>query len=198
KVFTKKEIEDALAEPLTAARNNVPHYIPHLAYKLKKQGSHLIKTTIDLNSQLKTEKIVADYIRAQRLRHIKNAAVVIIDNKTHEVITYLGSSDFTDTTDGGQVNGANAVRQPGSTLKPLLYAMCIDEGLLTLKTVITDVAINYDGYAPENYDEKFNGYVTIEYALEHSLNIPAVKSLRMLGHERFITKLADCGFRQIQ
>ena len=74
-----------------------------------------------------------DYIRAQRLKNINNAAVVIIDNKTHKVITYVGSSDFNDTTDGGQVNGANAVRQPGSTLKPLLYAMCFDEGLLLPK-----------------------------------------------------------------
>ena len=74
-----------------------------------------------------------------------------------------------------------AVRQPGSTLKPLLYAMCFDEGLLTPKTMMTDVAVNYEGYAPENYDQKFNGYVTVEYALEHSLNIPAVKSLKLLG-----------------
>src|SRR6185503_11919748 len=113
-------------------------------------------------------------------------------------ITYAGSADFKDSSDGGQVNGAAAIRQPGSTLKPLLYALCFDEGLLTPKTVITDVAVNYEGYAPENYDQKFNGYITIEYALEHSLNIPAVKSLRFLGHEQFINKLADCGFRQIQ
>ncbi len=198
KVFTKKEIEDALAEPLSASRGTVPHYIPHLAYKLKKHGGDIIKTNIDLNTQLKTEKIVEDYIRTQRLRNIKNAAVVIIDNKTHKVISYVGSSNFNDTTDGGQVNGANAVRQPGSTLKPLMYAMCFDEGLLTPKTVITDVAVNYAGYAPENYDEKFNGYVTIEYALEHSLNIPAVKSLRLLGHERMIQKLSNCNFKQVQ
>ena len=198
RVFTEKEIEDALAEPLTATRGTVPHYIPHLAYKLKKQGGDIIKTNIDLNTQLKTEKLVEDYVRAQRLRNIKNAAVVIIDNKTHKVITYVGSSNYNDTTDGGQVNGANAVRQPGSTLKPLLYALCFDEGLLTPKTVITDVAVNYAGYAPENYDEKFNGYVTIEYALEHSLNIPAVKSLKLLGHERMIQKLSACNFKQIQ
>ena len=133
--------------------------------------------------------MVEDYVRAQRLRNIKNAAVVIIDNKTHKVITYVGSSGFDDPTDGGQVNGANAVRQPGSTLKPLLYALCFDEGLLTPKTVVTDVAVNYEGYAPENYDKKFNGYVTIEYALEHSLNIPAVKSLKLLGHEKLVQKL---------
>lgn len=202
-VFTQKEIEDALAEPLTATRGTVPHYIPHLSYKLKKQGGtsgslSIIKTNIDLNTQLKAEKLVEDYVRTQRLKNIKNAAIVIIDNKTHKVITYVGSSNFNDTTDGGQVNGANAVRQPGSTLKPLLYAMCFDEGLLTPKTVMTDVAVNYQGYAPENYDEKFNGYVTVETALEHSLNIPAVKGLKMLGHEKMIQKLANCNFRQIQ
>ncbi len=198
KVFTEKEIEDALAEPLTATRGIVPHYLPHLSYKLKRSSGDLIHTNIDLNMQLKTEKIVEDYIRVQRLRNIRNASIVIIDNKTHKVITYLGSSSFKDSIDGGQVNGAHAVRQPGSTLKPLLYALCFDEGLLTPKTVLTDVAVNYQGYAPENYDEKFNGYVSVEYALEHSLNIPAVKSLKLLGYEKLIQKLIQCNFRQIQ
>ena len=198
KVFSEKEIQDALAEPLTATRGTVPHYIPHLSYKLKQQGGSIIKTNIDLNTQLKTEKLVQDYVRALRLRNIKNAAVEIIDNKTHKVITYVGSSNFKDSTDGGQVNGADAVREPGSTLKPLLYAMCFDEGLLTPKMVITDVPVNYEGYAPENYDQKFNGYITVEYALEHSLNIPAVKSLKMLGYEKLIRKLSDCNFKQIR
>ena len=114
KVFSKKEIEDALAEPLTATRGSGPHYIPHLSYKLKKQGGDIIKTNINLNTQLKTEKLVEDYVRTQRLRNIKNAAVVIIDNKTHKVITYVGSSNYYDTTDGGQVNGANAVGSRGA------------------------------------------------------------------------------------
>lgn len=198
KIFTEREIEDALNEPLIATRGTVPHYIPHLSYKLKKQGGATIHTNIDLNTQLKTEKILEDYIRAQRLRNIKNAAIIIINNKTHQVITYAGSSGFKDTIDGGQVNGINAVRQPGSTLKPLLYGMCFDEGLLTPKTIITDVPVNYEGYAPENYDEKFNGYVSVAYALEHSLNIPAVKSLQQLGYEKLIQKLSLCNFKQIQ
>ncbi len=197
-VFTRKEIEDAITEPLDASRGVVPHHAPHLSYKLKKNGGTLIPTAIQLNTQLKTEKLVADYIRSQRLRNIRNAAVVIIDNRTHRVITYIGSADFTDTTDGGQVNGANAIRQPGSTLKPLLYAMCFDEGLLTPKTVVTDVPVNYEGYAPENYDRKFNGYVTIEHALEHSLNIPAIKSLQLLTREKLIQALARCNFIQVQ
>ncbi|MET0393472.1 MAG: penicillin-binding protein 1C [Chitinophagaceae bacterium] len=198
KVFSEKEIEDALAEPLTATRGTVPHYIPHLAYRLKRQGKPLIRTTIDLNMQLKTEKLVEDYIRGQRLRNIKNAAVIILDNRTHAVVTYVGSSDFHDSADGGQVDGIRAVRQPGSTLKPLLYGLCFDEGLLTPKTVITDVAVNYQGYAPENYDQRFNGYVTVEYALEHSLNIPAVKSLRLLGQDKLVHALTACRFKQVE
>ncbi|MGN6294819.1 MAG: penicillin-binding protein 1C [Chitinophagaceae bacterium] len=197
KVFTEKEIDDALAEPLIASRGTVPHYTPHLFYKLSRQQKGLIQTHIDLNTQLKTEKIVEDYVRVQRLRNIRNAAVIIIDNRTHKVITYVGSSGFNDTLDGGQVNGAAAVRQPGSTLKPLLYALCFDEGLLTPKTVMPDVPVNYEGYAPENYDQKFNGYVTIQYALEHSLNIPAVKSLNLLGKEKMVQELVRCHFRQI-
>jgi penicillin-binding protein 1C len=76
--------------------------------------------------------------------------------------------------------------------------MCFDEGLLTPKMIMTDVPINYQGYAPENYDQKFNGYVTVEYALEHSLNIPAVKGLQLLGHDKLIQKLADCNFNQVK
>jgi penicillin-binding protein 1C len=198
KVFSAKEIEDALAEPLTATRGSVPGYIPQLALKLKRQGGDIIHTTIDMNTQLKIEKLVKDYSRTLALKNIHNAAVIVLDNQTHRVISYVGSADFHDSLDGGQVNGAAAIRQPGSTLKPLLYGLCIDGGLLTPKMVITDVPVNYGGYAPENYDRKFNGYVSMEYALEHSLNIPAVKSLKALGKDVLIRHLALCDFRQVE
>jgi len=198
-IFSKKEVEDALAEPLDAHRTSVPHFLPHLSYKLKKAfNKHIINTNIVLNTQLKLEKLTEDYIRALRLTNIHNAAVIVIDNKTHKVISYVGSAQFADTTDGGQVNGVAAVRQPGSTLKPLLYGLCIDEGLLTPKTIINDVAVNYSGYTPENYDQKFNGYVTLEYALDHSLNIPAVRSLELLGKDQLVNKLVVSDFKQIQ
>ena len=198
-VFSKKEMEDAIAEPLNANRTSVPHFLPHLSYKLKTQSNQTsINTNIVLNTQLKLEKLTEDYVRTLRLNNIHNAAVVVIDNKTHKVISYVGSAGFADTTDGGQVNGAAAIRQPGSTLKPLLYGLCIYEGLLTPKTIVNDVPVNYAGYAPENYDQKFNGYVTVEYALDHSLNIPAVKSLDLLGKDRLVSKLVQCDFKQIQ
>ncbi len=199
KIFGEKEIADALAEPLTATRGAVPRFIPHLAWRLKKRtGGDIIHTAIELNTQRKIEKLVKDYSRQLSLMNIRNAAVVVLDNTTHRVVSYVGSADFSDTTDGGQVDGADAIRQPGSTLKPLLYGLCIDGGLLTPKMVITDVAVNYQGYAPENYDRKFSGFVSMEYALEHSLNIPAVKCLRALGKDKLIGKLAVCDFEQVK
>ena len=198
RVFGEREIADALSEPLTATRGAVPDFIPHLAWKLKRKGGDIIHTTIELNTQRKIEKLVKDYSRTLSLKNIHNAAVIVLDNRTHQVVSYIGSADFRDSADGGQVNGAAAIREPGSTLKPLLYGLCIDAGLLTPKMVITDVAVNYEGYAPENYDRKFNGYVSMEYALEHSLNIPAVKSLKALGKDRFVQALGDCDFRQIK
>ena len=196
-IFTPKEIEDALAEPLAAKRGVVPDLVPQLALKLKKSGRDVIHTTIDLNTQLKIEKLVKDYSRTLALNNIRNAAVIVLDNQTHRVVSYIGSADFHDSVDGGQVNGAAAIRQPGSTLKPLLYGLCIDAGLLTPKMTIMDVPVNFEGYAPENYDQKFNGYVTMDYALGHSLNIPAVKSLKALGKDVLIRKLAACDFRQV-
>ena len=197
-VFTDKQIADALEEPLNASRGTVPKFAPQLSLLLKRSHSPVIRSSINMNMQHKTEKIVKDYIHTLKLKNIHNAAVVIIDNASHRVITYIGSADFYDTTDGGQVDGAIAVRQPGSTLKPILYGMCIDEGLITPKSIIPDVNINYAGYAPENYNKKFSGNVTMEYALEHSLNIPAVKCLRTLGTAKFIHSLSSCNFSQVR
>ncbi|KYP13852.1 penicillin-binding transpeptidase domain-containing protein, partial [Flavihumibacter sp. CACIAM 22H1] len=197
-IFSEEAIRDALEEPLDAYRHPAPQLVPHLSYKLKKNGAPSYQTYIDLNTQLKVEKLVADYIRPLRYQRIQQAAVIVIDTKTGQVISYLGSADFRDPTDGGQVNGAAAVRQPGSTLKPLVYGLAIDACILTPKTILTDVATNYEGYAPENFDRQFNGPVSMEYALDHSLNIPAVKTLAKLGKDQLITSLSGIGFEQVR
>ena len=198
KVFAPKEIADALREPINLSRNAAPQLVPHLSYKLKKGGDKNIHSFLHMNTQLKTEQLVKDYVQMMNFSNIRNASVVIIDNQTHRVITYVGSADFKNTLDAGQVNGAAAVRQPGSTLKPLLYGLCIDAGLMTPKTILNDVAVNYQGYVPENYNQQFNGQVSMEFALDQSLNIPAVRSLKALGKENLIQSLASCGFEQIK
>jgi penicillin-binding protein 1C len=198
KICSDKDIADALDEPLKVSRHNAPALAPHLANRMRKLAYNNIQTTIDLNMQLKLEKLVSDYHQSMASLNIHNAAAMVIDNRTHEVLAYIGSADFNNSTDGGQVDGIRAIRQPGSTLKPLLYGICIDNGVLTPKTVLYDVPININGYAPENFDEKFNGYVTMEHALSNSLNIPAVKALNDLGKEKLINKLIDCDFKQVK
>lgn len=197
KLFTQKEIENALKEPLEITRSAAPQLAQHLSYKLSR-NQPISHSCLHMNTQLKTEQLVKDYVRSLSFQGIRNASVIIMDNETHQVITYVGSADFNNTSDGGQVNGAAAIRQPGSTLKPLLYGLCMDAGLMTPKTVLSDVAVNYNGYVPENYDRHFNGLVSMEYALEHSLNIPAVNSLKQVGKETLIQALAKCNFQQIK
>jgi penicillin-binding protein 1C len=198
KLFSPKEIEDALSEPFGANRQAPPRFAPHLSQRLLASGEKIIRSSIDLNNQLKTEKIIGDYINALKLQGIRNAAAIVLNNTTHEVIAYVGSANFFDTIDAGQVNGARAWRQPGSTLKPLVYGLAIDDGLVTPKRVIADVPVNYQGYVPENYDLRYNGQVTMEYALMHSLNIPAVNTLQKVGKDKAIRSLAQCGFDQIR
>lgn len=192
-------IEDAMNEPLSVSRKAAPRIAPHLSILLKnKYPQSVIPTHIDLQMQRKTEKLVSDHINPLSFSGIHNAAVIVIENATGKIVTYVGSADFNNTTDGGQVNGAIAIRQPGSALKPLLYGLAIDAGLITPKSIMTDVPINIQGYQPENFDEKFYGYVTASYALENSLNIPAVKVLHQLGVQTAIQKLQQCHFKQIE
>ncbi len=199
KLFPKQQIEDAINEPLTAFRHEAPKDAPQYCYRMKKRFSRLpiIHTHLDNRKQQKIQKIVKNYIDRLYGKNIKNAAVLVIDNQTNSVISYIGSADFYNTEDAGQVDGVEAIRSPGSTLKPLAYGMAFDKGIITPQLKITDVPINFSGYEPSNYDEKFHGYVTAEYALINSLNIVAVKILHQLGIQNFISSLKKMNFTRI-
>ena len=198
-LFPDNIINDALNEPLTAYRHNAPAGVPQFSWRMRKDypGLPEIRTTLDEKVQLKAENIVTAYVNELKMHNINNAAVLVVDNKTHEVLCYIGSSDFNDRYHYGQVDGVRALRSPGSTLKPLLYGMAFDYGIATPKTVIADVPINIKGYSPENYDKLFRGNVTSEYALRNSLNIPAVKLLNSEGVDNFVDRLAVSGFASI-
>lgn len=199
-LFPKSVIRDALAEPLSAWRHPAPAMAPQFALRMRQsyRDSLQLRTSLDYTIQKNAENIVANYVNRLKLHNINNAAVLIVDNRTHEVVSYIGSSDFNDSAHFGQVDGVCAVRSPGSTLKPLLYGLCIDKGLITPKTMIADVPTSLKGYAPENYDRMFRGNVTIEYALSHSLNIPAVKLLDNVGLDSFTRLLSHAGFASLK
>ncbi len=97
-----------------------------------------------------------------------------------------------------EIDGVQAVRSPGSTLKPFVYAQAFDKGLLTPKSILADVPTDFNGYAPANFDQKFYGKVSVETALSYSLNIPAVKTLELVGQKEFVDVLKKAGFQTIQ
>lgn len=199
-LFDKNAIEDAIAEPLFIKRLSAPRQIPHLALRLKKDFPNhpVIISNVRMQAQKQIEEQVKNYINRLMSMHIHNASVLVINNKTMEVEAYVGSADFENAFDGGQVDGIRAVRSPGSTLKPLLYATAFDKGLLTPKTMLNDVPTNFNGYEPENFDQHFNGQVTMEFALANSLNIPAVKVLKEISTPVLIDKLKKADFQTIK
>lgn len=198
-LFDSATIRDALEEPLAAYRHNAPRQAPQLAWRLRRAQPALpeIRATIDREVQRKAEELTANYVNMLKLQDIHNAAVLVIDNTTHEVRAYVGSSDFFDKFHHGQVDGVHARRSPGSTLKPLLYGLAFDKGLATPRTMIADVPTNINGYAPENYDLSFRGNISVADALRLSLNIPAVKVLNDLTTSVFVSSLSQAGFQSV-
>jgi penicillin-binding protein 1C len=199
KLFNTRELDDAIHEPLEAKRMEAPKLAPQFALRMKQlyPNSPIIKTALNRSSQEKISALGYNYSKRLQALNINNSAVLVINNKTGKVEAYLGSTDVSDDDNHGQVDGITAVRSPGSTLKPLVYALAFDKGLATPKTIITDVPVNFDGYTPENFNSKFTGNVTVEKALAYSLNIPAVKTLNQLGVATLTDKLKQAGFKQI-
>ncbi len=199
KLFPAQDIADALLEPLEARRHAAPTLAPHLARRLVRaqSGTPLIHSTLRPATQAKAEDLARNYVRRLGTLGISQASVLVVNNRTHAVEAYVGSVDFQDAAALGQVDGVQAIRSPGSTLKPLLYGLALDRGLLTPKTVLPDVPTNFQGFRPENFDKHCLGEVTMERALTYSLNIPAVRVLSEVGVPSFTSTLRQAGFRQV-
>ena len=195
-------MQEALQEPIPTERYPLPFKAPHLSRLLaSKQPSFTsqnaenqwIRTTIDQRYQDTAERILRERLRPLQGQGVSTGAVVILDTKSHEVLAMVGSHDFFDKASAGQVNGTLALRSPGSTLKPFIYALAIDKGLITPQTLLFDVPVDYAGYTPINYDEKFTGYVTAREALARSLNVPAVNLYAKMGKNHLFGFLRHAG-----
>ncbi len=199
-VFSSEEIADALLEPLDVSRHAAPKLAPHLSIRLHKTHPEqaILHTHIKRNKQLYAEQLVKNYVQRLETMHIRNAAVLVINNQTQAIEAYIGSADFNKTNDGGQVDGIQAIRSPGSTLKPLLYGLAFDEGIYTPKSQLYDVPTNFNGFEPENFDKIFHGKVSVEFALANSLNIPAVRVLQRISTPLMVEKLKKAEFQSIK
>ncbi|RSK48516.1 penicillin-binding protein 1C [Hymenobacter rigui] len=199
-LFPAQDVADALLEPLNVQRHPAPTLAPHLSRRLVRQFPHtaIIRSSLQRSKQSKAEDLTLGYVRRLRELGITQAAVLVVNNRTRQVEAYVGSADFRDFGSQGQNDGVVAVRSPGSTLKPFLYALAMDQGLVTPKLLLPDVPTNFQGYRPENFDKHCNGEVTLERALAYSLNIPAVRVLNQLGVPAFTEKLQQAGFQNVK
>ncbi|MEI8047824.1 MAG: penicillin-binding protein 1C, partial [Bacteroidota bacterium] len=198
-IFDRASLDDALNEPLTARRYDAPKQIAHFARLLSTMhpGETVIKTFINPGIQDFIENTLSNTVNMYRGLGVGNAAVVLIDNHTHSVVAYAGSAGFSENRFQGQVDGAAALRSPGSALKPFLYALAMDRGLITPKTILQDIPQNFNGYRPLNYDETFRGRLPASQALALSLNIPAVDLANRVGVDLLNEKLSRGGLQWI-
>ena len=192
-------VESLDFEPLQAAFR-APHFAQAVADRLAPLGlerATLVHTTLDARLQADVEQVVTDELAKLADRRVGSAAVLVVDNAQGDVLAYVGSADFFDASIGGQNDGVQMRRQPGSALKPFVYAEAFRAGF-SPATVIPDVAAQFGApqgvYAPRNYDRRAHGPVRAREALANSYNVPAVRVADALGVERTLRTLRRAGF----
>lgn len=185
----------AQQEAVTSRHLRVPVSAALLAERLRRQdrGAARIDSLIDADLQAQVEARVEAWL--QRLPPAMSAAVLVMDNADLAVRAYLGSGSYGDPERAGHVDMVGAQRSPGSTLKPLLYGLALDDGLIHSESLLIDAPQSFDGYRPANFDTGFRGPVSAADALRLSLNVPAVDLLDRLGPARFSARLDHAGLR---
>ena len=191
------ELDQALAAPSAS----VPRVAsaPHVAHRLLSSSSAPILTTLDASVQRFASETLRRHLLALRDRRVSDGAVLVVDNASGDVLAYVGSGG--DVSSARWVDGVRAPRQAGSTLKPLLYALAFERRVLTAAALLDDspleVPLSGAVYRPENYDQQFRGLVSARTALASSLNVPAVRTLQLVGADAFVSLLRTLGFSSV-
>ena len=193
------ETRAQFALPLAVrARSQLPFHAPHFSESILASATDrrgLIRTTLDLDRQSMLERQLARYVDRRRFRGIQNASAMLIDYRSMEVLAALGSADFFDPSIDGQVDGTRAKRSPGSTLKPFVYALAIERGIIHPASLLKDAPTRFAAYTPENFDRGFMGPIKAQEALIASRNVPAIELLARVGHVAFHEFLVNAGVR---
>lgn len=192
-VWSVASVRDARIESVAARELASPLHAALLAERLHEAqpDARRIATTIDANLQRALEARVADYLGHLPAR--TSAALLVVDNATLEARAYIGSGAFGDEARLGHVDMVRAWRSPGSTLKPFLYGLALDDGLIDSESLLVDAPQSFGTYRPGNFDMAFAGPVAAADALRQSLNVPAVDLLDRVGPARFVARLANAG-----
>ncbi|MFG6449365.1 penicillin-binding protein 1C [Roseateles sp. BYS180W] len=196
-VWSAQEVQDARLEKVFAPPLRARVLAPLLAERLRQRalqaGAAVVPSLLDAGLQQRLEQVLLD--RLNTLPESVSIAALIVDNRDGAVRAYAGSADFADMKRAAHVDMVRGLRSPGSTLKPFLYAMALDQGLLHSESLLVDAPQNFGGYAPGNFQADFSGPVSMSEALQRSLNVPAVDVLERLGPERFAAQLRSAGLR---
>jgi penicillin-binding protein 1C len=172
---------------------------PHLARRLDLKPGQSLRTSLDADLQAFTLATLKRQLTELQGREVEDGAVVVLDNASGDVLAWVGSSDT--TSQAAEVDGVTAPRLPGSTLKPFLYGLAIDLRLLTAASPLEDSPLSLDTplgqYVPQNYEHDYKGWVSARTALGSSLNVPAVRTLLLVGVDRFYAELKDLGLNSL-
>ena len=186
---------------LPAAPNIAPRVAlaPHVARELLSAIHPRVQTTLDADLQAYATELLQQQLAALGASHVADAAALVVDNRSGEVLAYVGNAGA--TASAIYVDGVRAPRQAGSTLKPFLYEMVIGQKLITAASLIDDSPVNLVTpgglYVPQNYDRDFKGMVSARTALSSSLNVPAVRTLMLVGTDAFVERLQMLGFDDV-
>ncbi|HEY0662842.1 MAG TPA: penicillin-binding protein 1C [Lysobacter sp.] len=192
-VWSREEVDDARVESVVARSLQPPRHAALLAQRLRVENPSAVRiaSTLDIELQRTLEDRVAAYFSS--LPERTSAALLVVDNATLEARAYIGSVSFADKARLGHVDMVKAWRSPGSTLKPFLYGLALDDGLIHSESLLVDAPQAFGDYRPGNFDLAFNGPVGAAEALRLSLNVPAVDLLERVGPSRFSARLAHAG-----
>jgi len=192
-IWSSIPIAEARQEPVVTRSLRVPMSAALLAQRLRNANPSLnkIESTIDADLQSLLEERLHNYF--SQLPERSSAALLVVDNKTMEARAYVGSLSFGDEKTLGHVDMVQALRSPGSTLKPFLYGLAMDDGLIHTESLLVDAPQDFGDYRPANFDPVYHGPVSASEALQLSLNVPAVDLLDRVGPERFAARLANAG-----
>ena len=192
-IWSRETVNDAMVEQVFSFNFRPAQLAPLLSRRLlsRSRNQAVIKSTINKSLQQRSQEVLQSYIHPLPKR--SSAAVLIVDNHTSAVKTYIGTGDFGNAERFGYVDMVQGIRSPGSTLKPFLYGLAIDEGLIHSHSLLADVPRHWGAYRPANFSGQFQGPVSATDALQRSLNMPAVDLLERYGSNRFVAQLENAG-----
>ncbi|MGY6549625.1 MAG: penicillin-binding protein 1C [Roseinatronobacter sp.] len=194
-VIPPEALEAALAEPIPQARRAFPAHAPHLADRLRAAdpARRIHRTTLDAQLQAALEDLARRALPG--LPAQATVALMLADPQTGSILASVGSAAYLDTRRQGFVDMTQALRSPGSVLKPLVYGLAFSDGLVHPETLLNDRPAQFGGYAPQNFDGQFRGPVSAREALQLSLNLPVVALTEALGPARLMAALRQAGLR---